>query len=121
VTAAATSDAATPIFALPPVPLTDEFLLQLAADNQVEQLWVPTGRPASVTTRAGVHEGDILKFWVERAGDYTPFEYRTGVAGLRWYRYQRTTKDEDLGSILAEHLAGEAWTPLAVHSEGVER
>jgi hypothetical protein len=121
VTDAVTPAGATPIFALPPVPLTDDFLLQLAADDEVQQLWVPTARPASVTTRAGVHEGDILKFWIERAQDYTPFEYRTGEAGLRWYRFERTTTNEELGSILAEHLAGEAWTPLAVHPGGVER
>lgn len=120
-TDAETLDAATPIFALPPVPLTDEFLLQLAADDSVEQLWVPTGRPASVTTRAGVHEGNILKFWIERAADYTPFEYRTGEEGLRWYRYERTTKDEEIGSIIAEQLASEAWTPLLVSSGGVDQ
>ncbi len=117
----AAPDAATPIFALPPVPLTDEFLLELAAEDDVEQLWVPTARPAAITTCAGVHQGTILKFWVERAADYTLLEYRTGEAGLRWYRSKRTTKDEDIGPVLAEHLAGEAWTPLAIHSGGVER
>jgi hypothetical protein len=121
VTDAVTPAGATPIFALPSVPLTDDFLLQLVVNDQVQQLWVPTGRPASVTTRAGVHEGDILNFWIERAQDYTPFEYRAGEAGLRWYRFERTTKNEELGSILADHLAGEAWTPLAVHPGGVER
>ncbi len=114
------SDATTPIFALPPVPLTDEFLLQLAADDSVEQLWVPTARPASVTTRTGVHGGDILKFWIERSEDYTPFEYLAGEEGLRWYRFERTTKDEAIGSIIAEQLASEAWTPLAVRSGGVD-
>ncbi len=51
----------TPVFALPPVPLSDDFFMWLAADDDIEQLWVPTVRPAAVTTRAGVHQGDILK------------------------------------------------------------
>jgi hypothetical protein len=120
VTDAGAPDAATPIFALPPVPLTDDFLLQLATDDSVEKLWVPTGRPATVTTRTGVHEGDILKFWIERANDYTPFEYRTGEAGLRWYRFERTTKGEDIGSIVAKTLESDAWTPLAVRTGGLD-
>jgi len=96
---------------LPPVPLTDEQLAPLAARDDVDAVYVPNGRPETVYTLAGNHQGDIMKFYVEFAGSYVKFRYGPTENGLAWLRHEPTSKTEPLGEYVAESIA-EDYRPL---------
>jgi len=89
-----TPEAPTTTTALPPVPLTEEHLAPLAEHDDIAAVYVPDGRPDSVYTLAGAHEGDILDFYVETADQYVKFGYTRGPHGLRWTRFDPTPKDD---------------------------
>lgn len=97
---------------LPPVPLTDDVLEQLAEREEIREVWVPEGRPNSIRTRAGVHTGDILAFWIETGDCYVKFEYTSEDGrGLAWHRKQPTQKDEYVSEAVERDLA-DGYQPL---------
>jgi hypothetical protein len=81
---------------LPPVPLTDEQLAPLAARDDVDAVHIPDGRPESVYTLSGSHDGDILEFWVEFPDRYVAFRYGPTGTGLAWLRHDSVWKDEPI-------------------------
>ena len=99
--------------ALPPVPLTDGHLEAVADNDSIRSVWVPDGRPKSVTTRAGEHSGDILSFWLETADKYVKYEYTSPEGdGLAWYQFKPTAKDAS-DVALIEHSIKDEYRPLS--------
>jgi len=96
---------------LPTVPLSNSDLQPLADRAEIEAVWVPSSRPASVETRAGVHDGDILDFYIETREAYYPVRYTSPEdtdAGLAWYRAVISTgKDEPICDLVEETLASD--------------
>jgi hypothetical protein len=98
--------------ALPPVPVTDEQLEPLVEHDRVREVWVPDGRPRSVHTRAGAHDGDVLKFWIETGDGFVPFTYTSGdESGLGWHRGTPTRHDEDEAELI-ERIVRDDYQPL---------
>lgn len=108
-----TNDVPTRSDALPAVPLTDADLEDLADKDSIHTVWVPDGRPESVETRAGEHEGDILSFWLETGDKYVKYEYTSPEGdGLAWYRFEPTAKDAPDVEVI-KHSIDEDYRPLA--------
>lgn len=99
--------------AIPPLPLVDDQLVDLADHPKIEAVWVPDPetRPANVYSLAGRHAGTILEFWVETADEYVNFRWEPADGeGLAWCRRDPTPKGE-ADTILVEETL-EDYTPL---------
>lgn len=88
------------IESLPSVPLRDEQLRSLLAQQAVTEIWVPEDRPRDVSSGGGEikHSGDIMNFWIEFDDRYVPIRWESPDtdSGLAWYRYDPTHKDEEM-------------------------
>jgi hypothetical protein len=91
--------------ALPPVPLSDSDLQDVAHHADIVRVWVPIERPETVHTLAGEHAGDILEFWVETETRFVSYRYTApDGAHLGWYRSDPTPKDHAKGAVVGETL-----------------
>lgn len=90
--------------AIPPVPMTDEQLVPLLDQDNIEAVHVPDARPETVQTLAGTHQGDILEFYVETATTFVKFQYDMAPGGLAWKRCEPWEKNDPHITVLESDL-----------------